>query len=78
MLKKIKRVLTWIAIILALLVGWKAYDEYQFVQETNRAMELLGEPQTPVGNVGIEQDGTVRWEGIELGKLPYAGEPDDE
>ena len=44
MLKQIKRLLIWIALAIAVLIGLKAYDEYRFVQETNRAMELLGEP----------------------------------
>jgi len=76
MVKKIKRLMIWIAIVIGALVGWKAYDEYQFVQETNRAMEQLVEKQAPEGNVEIDRDGTVRWEGIELGKLPDVGEPD--
>ncbi len=44
MRKKIRRLLAWIAIIVALLVAWKAYDEYCFVHETKRAMDLLGDP----------------------------------
>jgi len=44
MLKQIKRLLIWIALVVAVIVGLKAYDEYRFVQETNRAMDLLGEP----------------------------------
>ena len=43
MLKTVKRVFTWLAIIIALIVAWKAYDEYRFVQAHKRAMEQLGE-----------------------------------
>jgi hypothetical protein len=64
MVKKIKRLVIWVAIILALLVGWKAYDEYQFVQETDRAMDLLGEPEKP--DVVIDQDGTIRGKGYAI------------
>ena len=34
----------WVAFILAVLIGLKAYDEYRFVQAHQRAMEFLGEP----------------------------------
>jgi len=44
MRKKVKRLMAWLAIVIALLVAWKAFDEYCFVQETKRAMDLLGEP----------------------------------
>ena len=42
MLKRLKSLFMWIGIILTMLVAWKAYDEYQFVQITNRAMDQLG------------------------------------
>ena len=44
MVKRLKRVVIWIAVVLAVIVAWKAYDEYQFVQETKRAMDMLGMP----------------------------------
>ncbi len=44
MREKIQRLLTGIAIIVALVIAWKAFDEYCFVRETNGAMELLGKP----------------------------------
>jgi hypothetical protein len=43
-IRKIKRLMIWVAVVIAVIVGLKAYDEYRFVQETNRAMDLLGEP----------------------------------
>jgi len=77
MVTKIKRLMLWVAVTLAALFGWNAYSGYRFQQAHQRAMELLGERQAPEGNVVIERDGTVRWEGIELGKLPDTREPDD-
>jgi hypothetical protein len=44
MLKGLKRVAFWIAIILALLVAMGAYDEYRFMRAHQRAMDLLGVP----------------------------------
>jgi hypothetical protein len=42
--RKILKLLWWVAFALAVLIGWKAYDEYRFVQAHRRAMELLGKP----------------------------------
>jgi hypothetical protein len=44
MLKKLKRMLIWIAIIIALLVGKRFYEDYRFVQNWQRAQDMLGQP----------------------------------
>jgi hypothetical protein len=41
MLKELKQVVIWIVIIFALLVAWKAYDDYRFVKAHQRAMDLM-------------------------------------
>ncbi|MDE2507819.1 MAG: hypothetical protein KGM43_11455 [Planctomycetota bacterium] len=44
MLKELKQVAIWLAIVFALLVAMAAYGEYRFVRAHQRAMGLLGVP----------------------------------
>lgn len=44
MLKKIKKVVMWIAIIIALIIANGFYQSYQTKVLHERAMELLGRP----------------------------------
>ncbi len=44
MLKTLKCRLIWLAIIIALLVAKRFYEDYRFVQNHQRAMDLLGVP----------------------------------
>jgi hypothetical protein len=43
MLKAIERVLIWIVVILAVLVGPRMYREYMFVKNHHRAIYLMQE-----------------------------------
>lgn len=43
MLKELKQVAIWIAIVFALLVAWKAFDDYRFVKAHQRAMQYQQE-----------------------------------
>jgi hypothetical protein len=44
MLKELKPVVIWIAIVFALLVAQKALDEYRLVKAHQRAMDEMGVP----------------------------------
>lgn len=44
MLKELKQVAIWIAVIVALLIAMAAYGEYRFVRAHQRAHGLLGVP----------------------------------
>jgi hypothetical protein len=44
MLKELKQVAIWIAIVVAILIAMAAYAEYRFVRAHQRAMDLLGVP----------------------------------
>ncbi len=42
--RKLQRVIVWVALVLAVVVGLRMYNEYRFQQAHQRAIELLGEP----------------------------------
>lgn len=45
MLKELKQVAIWIAIVFALLVARKAFDDYRFVKNWQRAQDMLAVPR---------------------------------
>ncbi len=44
MLKELKRVAFWVAIIVVLIIAKRFYEDYRFVQNWQRAQNLLGVP----------------------------------
>jgi hypothetical protein len=61
MLKWIKRLLIGLAIVLSLLFAKAIYEDRQSEQIHQRALELLGHPETL--GVAIDPDGTIRGNG---------------